>query len=461
VKWRFIAAIVATTFLVLLVQDVPLGFYLRQVETDRLITSLERDAFVLAGRSAEALESATPASSAVLVDLAHAYQEAGGARVVIVDAAGLAVVTSDETESAAGESYLSRPEIESALAGNIESGHRFSDTLGFELLYVSVPVVNGQQILGAVRLTYPEQVVTDAVNEQLWRLAAVVVTTVLLAGAVGWIISSGVTRRLALLRASTELLARGDLTARADESVGPPEIRSLSHSFNRMAARLQVLVTQQRSFAADASHQLRTPLTALKLRLERAGELLPDDPETAATRLAAAEVEADRLLRIIEGLLLLNRVEGEVAAPDRVDLASSVRARTEYWQALAFELDVTIRFEGPESSLVLAVETAVDQVLDNFVDNALSASPPNSELVVLVREDGKHTSLHVLDAGPGLSPADREQAFERFWRGDRNKEGSGLGLAIVARLMLASGGQARLDARPEGGLDAVAIFRSA
>ena len=455
------AAFIGVTMLVLLVQDIPLSFYLRAVENDRIVTALERDAFVLAGRSEEALESPGQGDDVALTEMSRTYRASGGARVVIVNADGTAVVTSDEDELRVGASYADRPEISAALGGSITTGTRYSETLQQELLYVSVPVFSGEEVLGAVRLTYPAQVVTDAVNGQLRALGLVAFTTVLLAGIVGFILSSTVTRRLHLLRQATERFADGDLDARADENAGAPEIRDLSRSFNRMAQRLNTLLQQQRTFAADASHQLRTPLTALRLRLERARELLHDDPGAAGDRLAAAEAEVDRLGNIVEGLLLLSRTEGQSAPLQSVDLARVARDRVDQWEPLAEESGVSIRYEGLDEAPIHAVALAADQILDNYIDNALSVSPTGSCLIVRVEGEGASTTVHVLDEGPGLSEQDRHRAFDRFWRATTDTEGSGLGLAIVAQLAVASRGTARLSARPGPGLDASATFTRA
>ncbi len=460
-KWRFMAALMGMTLLVLLVQDIPLSEYFRQSQTDRIVTSLQRDAFVLGGRAEEVLEDPTKDDGGYLTDLVAAYRDAGGARVVIVDRDGIAIVTSDDDQSSVGSSYASRPEIAAALGGAVQTGSRFSQTLGVQLLYVAVPVFNGENVLGAVRLTYPEQEVTDAVTRQLWTLGWVALTTVLLAGIVGYIISTSVTRRLRFLRRTTEQLAQGDLSARADASAGAPEIRSLSTSFNRMADRLEALIDQQRSFAGDASHQLRTPLTALRLRLERARGLLATDPALAAERLADAEAETDRLLEIIEGLLMLNRAEGRVSPAVPVDLAAEARARVEQWSALGSELGVTLVVDAPERAIVLAAESAADQVLDNYLDNAISVSPPGSTVAVRVTVEGAQTRMQVADRGPGMTVEECEHAFERFWRGTLDRSGSGLGLAIVAQLMTASGGSASLTPRPGGGVVAMAVFDSA
>jgi signal transduction histidine kinase len=256
----------------------------------------------------------------------------------------------------------------------------------------------------------------------------------------------------------TERLAEGELDIRADEKTGALELRLLSRSFNIMSERLRTLIEQQRTFAADASHQLRTPLTALRLRLERARELLSTDPAGAIERLAAAEAETDRLGNIIEGLLLLSRTEASTAPVVPVNLVAKVQERIAHWQPLAQESRVQVCYEGPSTAAIMAAETAPEQIIDNLVDNALSASPHGGTITVRVVRAGPDTILHVLDDGPGLSEDECNRAFDRFWRATSDEEGSGLGLAIVAQLALASGAEARLTPRPQGGLDASVRF---
>lgn len=459
------AALMGVALLVILVEDIPLSGYVQGVETDRITTTLERDAFMLAGRSVDVLAGTgqpDPAAVLAVADAAKAYRGTDGARVVIADEAGTAIVTSDDDESSLGSSYASRPEIQQALAGQVATGSRYSSTLGEELLYVSVPVESGTKVLGAVRLTYPAKVVSDAVSAQVGMIWLVALTTVLLAGLVGIIVSASFTRRLSLLRAATERLADGDLAVRADERAGgAPEIRSLSHSFNRMAVRLNELIDTQRAFAADASHQLRTPLTALRLRLERARDLIETDPAAAGERLSAAEVEADRLGSLIEGLLMLSRTEASTAAARPVDLAAIAAERVDQWQALAQESGVQIAFEGPAHAMVLAIDTAAEQIIDNFLDNALGASSAESSITVTITHSGAETALHVLDEGRGLPEADYARAFDRFFSASPGRAGSGLGLAIVAQLARASGATATLGPRRPRGTDAAVVFTTA
>ena len=120
-KRRFMFAFIALSLLVLLVQDIPLSLYLRQVQTDRIVSTLKQDAFVLAGHAQPSLQDPKSNDTVELTRLAKTYREAGGARVVIVDSTGTAIVTNDDDQSSVGASYASRPEIASALGGSIES----------------------------------------------------------------------------------------------------------------------------------------------------------------------------------------------------------------------------------------------------------------------------------------------------------------------------------------------------
>jgi signal transduction histidine kinase len=447
-------AVMGVTFVVLVALLIPLAGYLATTEREGIVTALERDAFVIAGRSEEALENPGVEGTEVITGVARDYRATSGARIVVVDATGIAIVTSDDDDARVGASYLSRPEIESALGGRIATGTRFSQTLGEELLYVAVPVLSGDRVLGAVRLTYPSQVVTDAVNGKLGSLGLVTLTTVLLAGIVGLILSRTVTVRLRALTQLTEGFAEGRTDDRADEHAGAPELRSLARSFNVMAERLTASLDEQRRFAADASHQLRTPLTALRLRLERARELSETDPVEAAARIASAEAEVDRLDTLVEGLLQLSRGESTLVELSPVDLARVASERVEQWQALGQESDVVVEYRGPDTAIALSSHAVVEQIIDNYVDNALTVSRAGERIVILVEPDPHGVTVHVLDEGPGLPEGALERAFDRFWRGRPEGGGSGLGLSIVAQLARRSGGDVRLANRPEGGLDA-------
>jgi signal transduction histidine kinase len=445
--------------LVLVVQDVPLAFHLERVERDRLETGLERDAYVLAGNAEDALEGTTTVEDAGLDDVVADYRARTGATVVITDASGQAIAASGPGAEA-GDSYANRPEIASALAGNFESGERESHTLGQPLVYVALPVRSGDSVLGAVRLAYPASVIDHRVTNRLRTLVLAVVVSLAAALVVAVTMAATIARPLRRLRTATDSLAAGDLASRAATDSGPPEVRALATSFDTMAGRIEHMVAAQRAFAGDASHQLRTPLTALRLRIEQAAALVQEDPAAARRRLEAAAGEIDRLARLTDGLLTLARADAE-ASVVAVDLAATARERADEWRPLADEGGVSLVVEGPDSAPVLAVAGAVEQIVDNYVDNALDVAPAGSTLRIGVVPDRTGVVLHVVDEGPGLSDEQRARAFDRFWQAGSGHEGTGLGLAIINRLATASGAQVELRGAEGGGIDAVATFRAA
>ncbi len=454
-KWRLVAVLVGFTALVLLVQNIPLAYYLRTVEHDRIITGLQRDAFTLAGLSVEALEVAKPQPSAALSAPLQAYAKTSGARVVVVDNQGLAIAASD---GSTGQDFTNRPEIVEALAGRAVSGERESQTLGDMLLFVAVPVRAGTNVLGAVRLSYPSSEVNTSVDERVRGLGVAALITLAAAGIIAVLVAATVTRRIRRLTDAAERIAVGDMDARADVT-GGGEIGELAESFNTMADRVQDLVESQRGFAGDASHQLRTPLTALRLRLDLAAELMRiDDPATE--QVDAARDEIDRLQRLVDGLLVLARADNRDQSTVLVDVSTIAAERVGTWQSLAGERDVRIELDAPGMAIARAVPHAVDQIIDNYLDNALDVVPHGSQILVSVRLDPAGVVLTVDDQGPGLAPADRERAFDRFWRGSQEGSGSGLGLAVVASLAQSSGGTVWLDTSPSGGLRAAARFRT-
>jgi signal transduction histidine kinase len=454
-RWRLILVLVGFTAIVLLIQNIPLTSYLRSVERDRIITGMQVSGLTLAGYSIEVLEAAVPQPSPALTAAVSAYARESGARVVIVDDTGV-VVAASEDPLGAQFANPSRPEISEALAGTSVSGERESQTLGEPLIYVAVPVRAGVKVIGAVRLTYPVSQVDQAVNDRVRGLGVAALITLGAAGIIAVLVASAVTRRVRRLTDAAERIADGDLSARADVS-GGGELEELATSFNTMADRVEAVVQSQRGFAGDASHQLRTPLTALRLRLESASEVMPDD-DPALPQIDAARDEIDRLQRLIDGLLVLARADGRDQETVPVDVSRVATDRVEAWQPLAAERDVTIEVDTPGVAVAHAVPSATEQIIDNYVDNALEVAPPGTRIVVTVRSHPSGVVLTVDDMGPGLPAEDRGHAFDRFWRAEQDGSGSGLGLAVVSSLAQAGGGTVWLDESPLGGLRASARF---
>lgn len=456
-----VGALLGLTVVVLLVHDVPLTSYLKSVENDRIIIGLERDSFVIVGNAHEAVEEPNAKNQADLEKILQNYRAKSEAVVIVTDANGKVFASTDPFISV-GEDFKSRPEIAEALSGTVATGRRFSTTLNYELLYVAVPMIKGEKVYGTVRITFPASVVDGIVNSRLRGIALVAGITLILAVIIALLLATSVTRRLDRLRKVTEDFTAGNHEVRADSDAGASEIRSLSSSFNNMADQLTSLLAAQRSFAGDASHQLRTPLTALQLRLERASELVDSDPAAATERLDAALVETQRLQNIVEGLLVLSRAENQVTiAPVSTDLSRIVQERVTNWEALAAESNVSLNIDSLSGVQILAIPGVIEQVIDNYLDNALHVSPPGSTITVSLTQAEGFTTIHVVDEGPGIAEEDLERAYNRFWRAQSDAFGSGLGLAVVERLVQACSGTVQLTNVLPHGIDAQATFKNA
>jgi signal transduction histidine kinase len=447
VSRRLLAGYLSLALVVLIALEVPLAVTFRRGERADLSTRVERDAVAVASLAEDLLQSSTGAT-APLARLARRYGEDTGGRVVVVDRRGVSLV---DQGAPVGRDLSTRPEIATALAGNVASGTRYSKTLGHGLLYVAVPVSSGGKVYGAVRITYPTSELDHRVYRYWLTLAAIGGIILLLTALVGVLLARWVARPLSALERTARRAGEGDLSVRADETRGPPEVRALAAELNVMVREVEQLVTAQRDFVADASHQLRTPLTALRLRLENLSHEISGDGKR---QLEGATIETERLARIVDGLLVLARAEAHTTALEPIALELLVSGRVESWAGFAAERNVLLTARVPAEAHAVATAERLEQVLDNLLANALEVAPPGS----VVEIEWSQGALHVLDAGPGMSDDELRHAFDRFWRAG-STDGSGLGLAIVRRLVEADGGVIELRRRASGGIDAIVTFR--
>jgi signal transduction histidine kinase len=393
--------------------------------------------------------------------LAEVVRKAGtdlGARVIVVGAAGR--LRADSTVGVTRPlQYRSpaRPEIGVALTGNQAQGVRHSDTLGEDLLYTAVPITNNGRVVGAVRVTQSLGAVHTRIRNGVLALVAIGAFALVVGLALAWFLASYLSRPLQNLAATARRFEAGDLEARA-EPAGAAEQKEVAAAFNDMAERLGVVLAAQREFVANASHQLRTPLTGLRLRIESAR--LKSGPEAAA-ELGAAEQEVERLARLLTSLLTLAREGDKPAAPRPVSLARAAERAYERWAGAAEEDGRELELVGNGDATIAASEEDLAILLDNLIENALHYSP--TRVAVDWGRDGGEAFLAVLDEGPGLQAGEETQLFERFARGSTGsgRSGTGLGLAIVQTLAHRWRGEASLSNRLEGGTRAEVLFPAA
>ena len=264
---------------------------------------------------------------------------------------------------------------------------------------------------------------------RLWViLGTIAVVAMIGAALLAFGLARWVSRPLAGLDTAAGLLADGDLAIRAVVDSGPPELRRLATTFNTMAGRLEALVHGNRAVIADVSHQLRTPLAALRLRLDLLAADTDPDPETTGHELAGALEELARLSRLVDGLLAVARAENVVPVPAVVDVAEVARERVVAWHPVADDRGIVLEADeggraggmgagaprareswvGGARSSVLAWmgEGHLEQVLDNLIANALDALSAGGHVTVTATATTAGARIPVADDGPGMSAED-------------------------------------------------------
>jgi signal transduction histidine kinase len=379
-----------------------------------------------------------------------AAQRADG-RVIVVDVAGRLIA--DSQGPANGQQYatLERPEIMAALQDAPTSVIRFSQDLGVDIMATAVPIVDESPtgvttVVGAVRITRS----MDQVNANVHRVTLGVLAigaAGLLAGLIlAFALSGSLARPLRRLADVAQRFGSGDLSVRVGDIRGPDEVQQLSSSFDGMADRVEATVHAQREFVSNASHQLRTPLTGMKLRLESA--IADTDDDELRAELSAAEAEVDRLSAIVDRLLA-TAARNEVQAGTPVDLHDLAERAAERWVAPAREAASELVVDGGPASAV-ANAADVEQILDNLMDNAIAYAPGRIE--INTGASNGHAFLAVRDHGPGIVDRELPHVTERFYRGAGERTpGSGLGLAIVRELAEQGEGSIVIAPAPGGG----------
>lgn len=425
-----IAAFVSLVLAMLLVQDIPLNQYLTSVEHAQVLTQIERDSWQLASENDTALETGDLSKVERVI---KAYANRTGAEVTVTDAKGVVLAASQS--QAVGKNLSGKSDVSSALRKTAAASNENSAESGNYLLYYTVPVDAGGATIGVIRIGYPESEINKVIDERVRTLVLFGAISILLTYIAAFLLATAMTRRLVRLQKATAELEAGDLSVRVSDpdDRGVPEISHLEKAFDSMVERLTNVLESQRSFASDASHQLRTPLTALRLQLENATELI-DKPEAMEAVLEAASEEVIRLQSLVDGLLALARIEGSAVPLSEVNVTELLHRRVEMWRPLATERDVALVPRIATGLRVMATPGAIDQIVDVYLDNALEFAPTRSSVRLTAEVEGNEVVITVADSGPGMSDEEIARAFDRFWRGRTDGSGAGLGLAIVSRL---------------------------
>lgn len=327
---------------------------------------------------------------------------------------------------------------------------------------VNVPIARADGVLiGSVELSAAPAFGSQALEATQYAFLIAGAGAALLAAGIGMLISQRLTSPLSSLSEAAAQMGAGNLAVRAEVDA-EDEIGELASQFNLMAGRLEASFEQLaaerdalRRFVADASHELRTPITALKNFISLLQGPAADDSAAQHEFLAESAVQVGRLEWITQNLLDLSRIDAGLMALEleQHPLAEILTSAAAPFQSIAAERGLALRLELPPADLLLRCDRArLELALTNLLDNACKFTPPGGWVALGAACADGHTQVWVADNGPGIAAEELAHIFERFYRGRSvTASGSGLGLAIVRSLVLAQGGQISVESAPGQG----------
>ena len=440
---RLVVAFTYVLVLVIVALEVPLALNLsKRVDAEIKSEARGQAQLVATGAAGQMNEP---------LQLKRLVEESGqtlGGRVLVVDARGR-VLADSAGPGTRGQRYGTREEIRPRSAAG-HPGRAAQRRPNEDLLFTATPIASANRTVGAVRVTESVDAVNDEQRNDVIALIGVGVVALLLGLVVAWLLAGSLANPLRGLARAARRVAGGDLDARAKVE-GSAEQREVATAFNDMTGQMATTLRGQRDFVANASHQLRTPLTGLLLRLE-AASLKSRDPEVDR-ELAAAEHETERLARLLSELLTLAG-GGERPAAQTASTCPTLSTPPGGAGGPTERSEHELVVEPGPPAVVAASAEDLAAILDNLTENALNYSPPGTAVTLTWGIDGDSVRLAVLDEGAGLDPDEGERVFQRFYRGSASRggaAGTGLGLAVVESLAARWGGEVTLANRPEGG----------
>lgn len=406
--------------------EIPLALSLRQRLEDEVRQQARTSANVVAVLAHSAMEHNDAGALQKIVE--STGNDVRG-RVVVLDGNGIVVADSAGRRDL-GIDISRRPEVAAALSGRNVQFTRRSNTLGRELLATAVPFLVDGKPIGVVRITQDVADVTESFRRTLAGLAMIGIAVLLVGLIAGAIIARQIARPLRRFEKAARAVADGDLDVRAPVE-GSSEQQELAHTFNEMTDRLAGSLKAQSRFVADASHQMRTPLTGLRLRLEEARARSTESAVDEQIDYGIAEV--DRLADTVDELLVLSQSGERDARAESLAVGDLVASAVERWLPIAESAEHRLIVSNKSDLSVYGSRSDFDRVIDAILENAIAYSPSGSAIELRSFAD----RITVRDYGPGLGGQDVEQLFDRFTRGaagTSNSSGTGLGLAIAREL---------------------------
>jgi len=429
------------------------GLRLNAQTLDRNEHDLELQAQLIANALRDPIEHSDEADHGggrSLDALIASYAQGVNGRITLVDAQLNVVLSSDNAVPTRVAENAS--ELVAARNGMFQPTIRMDAWQHAERLFVAAPVMGEHgQAISFVQLSIPMEPILVEMRETWLSFLAIGLAVLL-----GTVIASVViARQIAVpvqkLTTTSEQIAAGRLDERVSPA-GPGEVRRLGMAFNRMTEHVQEMIVQQRAFVDNAAHELRSPLTSIRLRIEMLQTRGRDNPELAQRYLGQMEREVGHLQRMVDLLLALASVESrEQPAPKTpVDLAPILYDVADGMSEMVQQAGLTLQTDIPEH--LPSVQANPDQMailVRNLIDNSIKYSPRGGTILLTAKTAPDEIEIQVVDTGVGIPAEALPHIFDRFYRVDashsRAQGGAGLGLSLVRAIAEAHGG--RIDAQ--------------
>jgi len=375
-------------------------------------------------------------------------------RIRILDQQGIVLVDSMEGKDV-GRELSGVEEMAQALSGQPGKAVRLAESrigIGGRTMYVAVPISVDRQVVGAVYLSQSMSDLLAVIYDLRWRLVISAGVAAVVASMAGLLLSRALTRPIQQLTLAADEVARGDLERQVPVR-SADEIGRLGQAFNRMIAQLRATERMRTDFVSNVSHELRTPLTAVKGLVETLRDGAVDDRQVRDRFLATIEDETDRLIRLVNDLLVLSKADSQALKlkQEPLDVRDLVERSVHKLAPQVEEKGILVEVGASEEpQWVLADADRIEQVLVNLLDNAIKYSPEGGRITVAIDDGGAPglVGVAVRDEGVGIPTDDLPRVFERFYRVDRARSrdggGSGLGLSIAKAIVEAHGGEITL-----------------
>lgn len=438
ILWRFLGAYIVLIILAVFILNFFVSAKLQDYYEEKITEKLKSNSFL----AADILSDFPLASEQKARDLADKLD----ARITIIDRHG-GVLADSEKDWRLMENHSDRPEIIDSLEIGYGEITRFSDTLGFNMKYVAIPIKVNGDVRGVVRLALP----LSEIETELRVIYKVVllggVIAILVAFLIGYFISKGITSPISQMTDIAERIAKGDFSKKADAR-SQNELGALAKSLNKMADELQSQLESLKKlnrvrtdFVANVSHELKTPLTSIKGFIETLEDGALEDKENSKKFIAIIKKHAERISSIIDDLLSLSELE---LGKDRLHKKEFDLKKLVDEVLLGFSHQISVKKHVLDVNVkgssfkINADRDKIEEVLVNVIDNAIKYTDNNGKISVDLSENKNDFLIQVQDTGIGIPKEHLDRIFERFYRVDKARSrqlgGTGLGLAIVKHI---------------------------